>query len=386
MRAVCSGQMDGIKRKLVWGHDVDGGVQEEGDAGPCVDAALGGGRACPHPALNVKDVLSRLDLLGTYDLKGDTIFTHAKNQSSPDTSAYAQPSSVPFAWLSAQPRNSSLNLYDGEETRVTDEWNLQKSISNDTHRPPSQADSSGCQPQRTACASSSDFDEQADDSGMSIVRWFKNTAGSPDWLQATLVGSVDGTRGRLPLFGGADSPSRDGTPLLAKLKEKGPPKTLCKNLPKRDAGEQTPFGRDRPKLLHTPDAIAMRKAIEAEIILEPVSTYRSSADSLRSPPAVLSHRNSGSWSVRGSNSARSSSEGRESSPGGYSTSRSARLSAGGRSHHDSMHTGRRDFTWPCAEERDACTFWRLNCFVVCKAAVLDASFVGRPLLSLPSSS
>jgi len=32
------------------------------------------------------------------------------------------------------------------------------------------------------------------------------------------------------------------TQLLAKLKEKGPPKTLCKNLPKRDAGEQTPFG------------------------------------------------------------------------------------------------------------------------------------------------
>ena len=53
--------------------------------------------------------------------------------------------------------------------------------------------------------------------------------------------------------------------LLAKLKEKGPPKTLACNLPKRETGEQTPFGRERPKLLHTPDAIAMRQAIEAEV-------------------------------------------------------------------------------------------------------------------------
>jgi hypothetical protein len=101
----------------------------------------------------------------------------------------------------------------------------------------------------------------------------------------------------------------DDEPLLAKLKEKGPPKTLCKNLPRRETGQQTPLGRERQKLLHTPDAIAMRQAIEADIILEPVNTYRSSCDS-KSAQSLSSARSPGSLSLgkdsaRARNSARS---------------------------------------------------------------------------------
>jgi hypothetical protein len=104
---------------------------------------------------------------------------------------------------------------------------------------------------------------------MGIVEWLKGNAGSPDWLTLDTTSSLPGWPG----FGGRTArdhglggrTAREDAPLLAKLKEKGPPKTLCKNLPKREAGEQTPFGRERPKLLHTPDAIAMRQAIEAEV-------------------------------------------------------------------------------------------------------------------------
>ena len=88
----------------MWGHDEDGSIEEGAGAAP--------------PALNVQDVLSRLDLLGTYDLKGDTIFSNAKNRTRPETSAATKPSSVPFSWVpQAPPKRSSLNLYGG--TRVT---------------------------------------------------------------------------------------------------------------------------------------------------------------------------------------------------------------------------------------------------------------------------
>jgi hypothetical protein len=329
--------MDDVKRRINWERDSDGagGI---GVTGVACDSGGEVGVGDVPEAINVGDVLCRLDLLGTYDLKGNTIFSHAKNQAR--SSAQVKPSKVPFGWLSrSDPKESSLNLYRGEETRVTNEWTLEeksiskeRSISN-THRPPPSASrpppptTQGAS--ATTCASSASAVED-ENSGISIVKWIQEAAGSPDWLQSTsLVGSAGRASGRLPFFGGAaGSPARDGTPLLAKLKEKGPPKTLCKNLPKREAGEQTPFGRERPKLLHTPDAIAMRKAIEAEIILEPVNTYRSNGDSIRSPSTALSHRNSGSWSVRGSNSARSSSEGRMSSPGGAGTARQSKRLSG----------------------------------------------------------
>ena len=95
-----------VKRKIVWGHHEDWSTENGAGAAP--------------PALNVQDVLCRLDLLGTYDLKGDTMVLHAKNQTRPETSAATKPSGVPFAWVpQAPPKRSSINLYRGEDTRVT---------------------------------------------------------------------------------------------------------------------------------------------------------------------------------------------------------------------------------------------------------------------------
>lgn len=48
--------------------------------------------------------------------------------------------------------------------------------------------------------------------------------------------------------------------LPAKLKPSGPPKTLCRDLPKRQAYAT--------KMLETPKAIRMKNAIEAEVIVE----------------------------------------------------------------------------------------------------------------------
>ena len=48
--------------------------------------------------------------------------------------------------------------------------------------------------------------------------------------------------------------------MAAKLKPSGPPKTLCRDLPKRQAYVT--------KMLETPKAIRMRNAIEAEVIVE----------------------------------------------------------------------------------------------------------------------
>ena len=56
--------------------------------------------------------------------------------------------------------------------------------------------------------------------------------------------------------------SRAASPLLAKLKPTGPPKTLCRDLPKRQPRST--------KVLETPDALRMKLAIESEVISEHV--------------------------------------------------------------------------------------------------------------------
>jgi hypothetical protein len=69
-------------------------------------------------------------------------------------------------------------------------------------------------------------------------------------------GSESDVQGRR---GGSDArPCRRA--MAAKLKPSGPPKTLCRDLPKRQA-----FAT---KILETPKAIRMRNAIEAEVIVE----------------------------------------------------------------------------------------------------------------------
>ena len=61
---------------------------------------------------------------------------------------------------------------------------------------------------------------------------------------------------------GPSGSSRAASPLLAKLKPTGPPKTLCRDLPKRQPRST--------KVLETPDALRMKLAIESEVISEHV--------------------------------------------------------------------------------------------------------------------
>ena len=247
--------MDGVRRKIHWDDEEHQNAQWERDTGGAGENA--GGFSLPGAkGLSVGNVLARLDLLGTYDLAGTGVFSQAK--SGIRATAPVHGSSVPFSWASSKP----------EESRITNEW-LYKSISNGTQSPPHArpmpARSIPGAPGKhgSPLASSPVPAEEAiphKGADMGIVEWFKGSAGSPDWLR------LDPGAPALPGWPGFGSrATSDDAPLLAKLKEKGPPKTLCKNLPKRNAGEQTPFGRERPKLLDTPDAIAMRQAIEAEV-------------------------------------------------------------------------------------------------------------------------
>ena len=272
-------EMNGVRRKIDWDDDEHAQEQWERDTGGAGEA---GGLPFGTPStkiLSVSNVLARLDLLGTYDLAGTSVFSQAKSDIR--ATAPVHSSSVPFSWTSSGTEKSrATNELLGPPA---DAHSVQhKSISNGSRSPPptnalpANAPSTpashggsrhGSQPPPSPIQS----EEAAPHKGaeMGIVEWLKGNAGSPDWLTLDTTSSLPGWPG----FGGRTArdhglgarTAREDAPLLAKLKEKGPPKTLCKNLPKREAGEQTPFGRERPKLLHTPDAIAMRQAIEAEV-------------------------------------------------------------------------------------------------------------------------
>ncbi len=260
--------MDGVRRRIDWDDEEHQTAQWERDTGGAGEDA--GGFSLPGAkGLSVGNVLARLDLLGTYDLAGTGVFSQAK--SGIRVTAPVHGSSVPFSWASSKP----------EESRVTNEWLGPLADAHDAHAPPHKSISNGTQSPPAASARPAPDSSTPGASGkhgsplaslpvpaeeavphmdMGIVEWFKGSAGSPDWLR------LDPGAPALPRWPGFGSrATRDDAPLLAKLKEKGPPKTLCKDLPKRNAGEQTPFGRERPKLLDTPDAIAMRQAIEAEV-------------------------------------------------------------------------------------------------------------------------
>ena len=266
--------MNGVRRKIDWDDDEHAQEQWERDTG----GGSAGGLPFGTPGakiLNVGNVLARLDLLGTYDLTGTSVFSQAK---SIRATAPVHSSTVPFSWTSSRPEKShTANELLGPPADAHSAQH--KSISNGSRSPPpanalpANAPAShggsrhGSQPPPSPIQP-----EEAPHKGsdMGIVEWLKGNAGSPDWL------TLDPATSSLPGWPGfGDRTARDhglggrtareDAPLLAKLKEKGPPKTLCKNLPKRETGEQTPFGRERPKLLQTPDAIAMRKAIEAEV-------------------------------------------------------------------------------------------------------------------------
>jgi hypothetical protein len=265
--------MNGVRRKIDWDDDEHAHEQWERDTGGAGEA---GGLPFGTPSakiLSVGNVLARLDLLGTYDLAGTSVFSQAKSDIR--ATAPVHSSSVPFSWTSSGPEKSrAAHELLGPPA---DAHSVQhKSISNGSRSPPptnalpanapstpashggsrhgSQPPPSPIQPEEAAPHKGAD---------MGIVEWLKGNAGSPDWLTLDKWNGFGGRTARDHGLGGRTA--REDAPLLAKLKEKGPPKTLCKNLPKREAGEQTPFGRERPKLLHTPDAIAMRQAIEAEV-------------------------------------------------------------------------------------------------------------------------
>ena len=215
------------------------------------------------PILNVGNVLARLDLLGTYDLSGNSVFAQASNSVGVGSGAPAKPGSVTSKWTS--PKSTGPR---GTRDQDGSSASIQKRISNGTQPPPAANDrpSSLLTPQKQGVSPpSSGSSEQG---GAGIVKWLTSSTGSPEWLKGGSTehknwlksGSSEWLKGGFAeqenglrwssVFGVlADGPKADDSPLLAKLKEKGPPKTLCKNLPRRETGVQTPFGRDRPKLL-----------------------------------------------------------------------------------------------------------------------------------------
>ena len=199
--------MDDVKRKITWDGD-DGSEPPEAwelDTGGKADAGARGGFNLPGSNglnVNVSNVLARLDLLGTYDLSGNTVFSKAKNEIR--SNGKSEKSSVPFSWTTLKP----------EESRVSNEWlgpladSPSKSISNGAHRPPSASSSvqtPTTTPQRQRWASlaqASDSESGGIESG--IVKWLKSTT-SPDWLQRSRAWPS----GLLQ----TDSPQQDSTPV-----------------------------------------------------------------------------------------------------------------------------------------------------------------------------
>lgn len=209
------------KRRIDWGDDDDADRgRSEHDTGGCA------------PVLNVGNVLSRLDLLGTYDLTGNTIFSLAKNEARNGAACHS--SGVSFSWASAT---------KPDETRVTNEWVCARSpaasTSNDAHQPPPAPFAPPTPPQRpgsgasTSAFGSSNLNsfnssersryslfENADDtsssSDMGIVKWLKSANSSPLWLKAAAAdtGNSMGWSGVFGVTG--DSPGHEEAPVYKK--------------------------------------------------------------------------------------------------------------------------------------------------------------------------
>ena len=218
-------------RRICWDDDDDcDGVWQE-DTVPA------------RKSMNVVDVLSRLDILGTYDLTGNNVFSLAKNDVSanlpPATKSNA--STVPFLKWTSSPEDSCT---------TTDSVILLSNSSQSPPNPATRPPSATLQRQVGASASLNSSQQAADRSEAGTANWLSperlsSKIGIAKWLES---GSADHSSllAWPGVFGAAAAGSlrQHDSPILAKLQEKGPPKTLCKNLPKFNAGEQTPFGRE----------------------------------------------------------------------------------------------------------------------------------------------
>jgi len=181
--------MDDVKRKIDWDDAV--GERWEHDTG--------GGRGGSNPVLNVSNVLSRLDLLGTYDLTGSTLFSQAMNeQRNPPVKA----SVVPFSWSSP--------------SVVTNEW-AKSPLSLSTHRPAPAAFVPPTTPKRRSSLASTlnspDLDLSDKCSDMGIAKWLKSAKSSPLWLKAKEK-TVDLDSSMRSVFGvKGESPQQDDAPV-----------------------------------------------------------------------------------------------------------------------------------------------------------------------------
>jgi len=191
--------------------------------------------------MNVGDVLSRLDIL---DLTGNNVFSLAKNDVSsnlpPATKSNAR--SVPFLKWTSSPEDSCT---------TTDSVILLSNSSQSPPNPATRPPSATLQRQVGASASLNSCQQAADRSEAGTENWLSperlsSKIGISKWLESGLPADHSRLLAWPGVFGAAAAGSlrKHDSPILAKLKEKGPPKTLCKNLPKFNAGEQTPFGRE----------------------------------------------------------------------------------------------------------------------------------------------